>query len=41
MRECHALEDLLGNSFRSMDADKAERIRQILSKAYHEIESVL
>ena len=41
MRECHALEDLLGNSLRSMDADKAERIRQILSKAYHEIESVL
>jgi DNA-binding PadR family transcriptional regulator len=41
MREYHALEDLLGNSFRSLDADKAEQIRQILSQAYQEIESVL
>jgi len=41
MKECHALEDLLGNSFRNMDADKADQIRQILSQAYHEIESVL
>jgi len=41
MREYHALENLLGNSFRSLDADKAERIRQILSQAYQAIESVL
>jgi len=41
MREYHALEDLLGNSFRRLDADKAEQIRQILSQAYQEIESVL
>ena len=41
MREYHALEDLLGNSFRKLDADKAEQIRQILSQAYQEIESVL
>ena len=41
MKEFHALEDLLGNSFRSLDADKAEQIRQILSRAYQEIESVL
>jgi DNA-binding PadR family transcriptional regulator len=41
MREYHALEDLLGNSFRSLDADKAEQIRQILSQAYQAIESVL
>jgi DNA-binding PadR family transcriptional regulator len=41
MREYHALEDLLGNGFRSLDADKAEQIRQILSQAYQEIESVL
>jgi len=41
MRQCHALEDLLRSGFRSLDADKAERIRQILSRAYDEIESVL
>ena len=41
MKEFHALEDLLDSGFRSMDADKAEQIRQILSRAYQEIESVL
>jgi len=41
MREYHALEDLLGSGFRSLDADKAEQIRQILSHAYQAIESVL
>jgi DNA-binding PadR family transcriptional regulator len=41
MKEYHALEDLLGSSFRSLDADKAEQICQILSQAYQEIESVL
>jgi DNA-binding PadR family transcriptional regulator len=41
MREYHALEDLLGSGFRSLDADKAEQIRQILSQAYQAIESVL
>jgi DNA-binding PadR family transcriptional regulator len=41
MKEFHALEDLLGNSFRKLDADKAEQIRQILSQAYQAIESVL
>ena len=41
MKEYHALENLLGNSFRSLDADKAEQIRQILSQAYQAIESVL
>jgi DNA-binding PadR family transcriptional regulator len=41
MREYHALEDLLGRGFRSLDADKVEQIRQILSRAYQEIESVL
>ena len=41
MREYHALEELLGNSFRRLDAKKAERIRQILSQAYQGIESVL
>jgi DNA-binding PadR family transcriptional regulator len=41
MKEYHALEDLLGSGFRSLDADRAEQIRQILSRAYREIESVL
>jgi len=41
MKEYHALEHLLGSGFRSMDADKAEQIRQILLQAYQEIESVL
>jgi DNA-binding PadR family transcriptional regulator len=41
MREYHALEDLLGRSFRSLDESKAEQIRQILSRAYQEIESLL
>lgn len=39
--EYRALEDLLGSGLRRLDADKAELICQILSKAYHEIESVL
>jgi DNA-binding PadR family transcriptional regulator len=41
MKEFHALENLLGDSFRRLDADKAEQIRQILSQAYQAIESVL
>jgi DNA-binding PadR family transcriptional regulator len=41
MKEFHALENLLGDSFRSLDFDKAEQISQILSRAYQEIESVL
>lgn len=41
MKEYHALEDLLGSGFRSLDADSAEQVRQILSRAYQEIESVL
>jgi len=41
MKEFHALENLLGDSFRRLDADKAEQIRQVLSQAYQAIESVL
>ena len=41
MREHHELEELLGRGFRSLNADKAEQIRQILSQAYQEIESVI
>jgi DNA-binding PadR family transcriptional regulator len=41
MKEYHALEHLLSSSLRSLDADKAEQIRRILSQAYQEIESVM
>jgi DNA-binding PadR family transcriptional regulator len=41
MKEYHELEHLLGQSFRSLDADRTERIRKILISAYHEIEAVL
>ena len=41
MREYHELEELLDSGFRSLDADKAEQIRQILYQTYQEIESVL
>jgi len=41
MKEYHALENLLGYGFRSLDAEKTERIREILSQAYRDIESVL
>ncbi len=41
MKEHHDLENLLGRGFRSLDADKTERIRQVLSSAYQEIEAIL
>ena len=41
MKEYHALENLLGRGFRSLDADRTDRIREILSQAYRDIESVL
>jgi DNA-binding ferritin-like protein len=41
MKEHHALEQLLGQGFRTMDDEKAERIRQILNSAYQEIEAIL
>jgi DNA-binding PadR family transcriptional regulator len=41
MKEYHALEHLLGSSFRGLDAEKAEQIRQILYDAYQAIDSVL
>lgn len=41
MKEFHALENLISDSFRMLNADKAEQIRQILSQAYQAIESVL
>jgi DNA-binding PadR family transcriptional regulator len=41
LKEYHAIEHLLGQGFRSLDDDKAERIREILSRVYHDIETVL
>ncbi len=41
MKEYHALENLLGRGFRSLDAEKTEKIRDILYRAYRDIESVL
>ena len=41
MKEYHELENLLSRTIRSLDADKAERVRQILSRAYRAIDSVL
>ena len=41
MKEYHALEHLLGSGFRTLDADRAQRIRQVLISAYDEIETIL
>jgi DNA-binding PadR family transcriptional regulator len=41
MKEYHALENLLGRGFRSMDGDKAQRIREVLIQAYNNIESII
>lgn len=41
MKEYHALENLLGQGLRSLDADKMQRIRQILISASKEIETIL
>jgi DNA-binding PadR family transcriptional regulator len=41
MKEYHALENVLGRGIRSLDADKAQRIKEILSRAYQEIEAIV
>jgi len=41
MKEYHALEHLLSRGFRTLDADRAQRIRQVLTSAYEEIETIL
>ena len=41
MKEYHALEHLLSRGFRGQDAEKAERIRDVLIQAYRDIESIL
>ena len=41
MKEYHNMENLLGRSMRNLDAEKAERIKQILADAYQAIEDVI
>ena len=41
MKEYHALENVLGEGLRRLDADKMQRIRQVLSGAYKAIEAIL
>jgi DNA-binding PadR family transcriptional regulator len=41
MKEYHALEDLLGRVVRGQDADKLQRIRDILVQTYDDIESII
>ncbi|HEY55479.1 MAG TPA: PadR family transcriptional regulator [Dehalococcoidia bacterium] len=41
MKEYHALENLLSRALRSLDADKMQRIREVLINAYKEIEAIL
>jgi DNA-binding PadR family transcriptional regulator len=41
MKEYHALEHLLSDSFRSLDTDKTQRIREILINTQYEIENIL
>ena len=41
MKQYHALEHLLGQGMRGQDEEKTERIREVLVRAYNEIESIL
>ena len=41
MKEYHALEHLLSQGFRSLDADKTRRIREVLIQAYDDIELII
>ena len=41
MKEYHALENLLGEGLRSLDADKMQRIRQVLVNSYEAISEIL
>lgn len=41
MKEYHALEDLVGRGLRSLDADKMERIRQVLIDSARAIEAII
>jgi len=41
MKEYHALEHLLGRGIRTLDADKMQRIREVLVQTYDNIESII
>jgi len=41
MKEYHAMEDLLSSGFRSLDEDKAARIREVLIQAYGDVEAIM
>ena len=41
MKEYHALEHVLSQGFRSLDADKTQRIREVLIEACDNIESII
>jgi DNA-binding PadR family transcriptional regulator len=41
MKEYHALEHLLGQGFRSLDAERSQRIREVLVQAYNDIDSII
>jgi hypothetical protein len=41
MKEYHAMENLMKRGLRTMDADKMQRIRQVLIDAYGAIEDIL
>lgn len=41
MKEFHALEQLLGDSFRQLDGDKSTRIREVLIQTYDDIEAII
>jgi DNA-binding PadR family transcriptional regulator len=41
MKDYHAIENLLGRGIRTLDSDRAERIREVLSDAYAAIESIM
>ena len=41
MREYHSLEHVIGDGFRSLDEDKATRVREILARARRDIEDIL
>jgi len=41
MKDYHQIEELLGRGFRDLDADKTERIRDVLARTHREIEDIL
>lgn len=41
MKDYHALENLLGRRLFGIDEDKTQRIQQVISRAYHDIESIM